>query len=60
MAIDDKGLCPGLKVNGPVFVYAPKRGFTGVDEFTVEYPWRRSSDELIGTKITSTYCITVK
>ena len=33
--------CTG-NVKGPVFVYAPKKGFKGKDEFTVEYPYARS------------------
>lgn len=51
--------CAGRKVSGPIFIYTPNRGFRGVDEFTVEYPFARSEGSS-PTLRSTTYRLTVR
>jgi hypothetical protein len=51
--------CAGQKVSGPIFIYTPNRGFKGIDEFTIEYPFARSESS-VPTQMSKTYRITVK
>jgi hypothetical protein len=51
--------CPGTKVRGIAFVYAPKKGFKGTDEVTVDVPWS-STDSGPQTIRTYTYRIRVE
>jgi hypothetical protein len=51
--------CAGRKVSGPIFIYTPNRGFKGVDEFTVEYPFAKSESSS-PTLMSTTYRLTVK
>ncbi|NIX76787.1 hypothetical protein [Microvirga terricola] len=51
--------CPGTKVRGLVYVYTPKKGFKGVDEFAIDVPWT-STDIGPGTVFTNNYKIRVE
>jgi hypothetical protein len=51
--------CPGHRVKGPIYVYMPRKGFKGVDEFTVDVPFARS-DTGVETLLSYTYRITVE
>jgi hypothetical protein len=51
--------CAGQKVSGPIFIYTPKRGFKGIDEFTIEYPFARSETSQ-PTLMSTTYRLTVQ
>jgi hypothetical protein len=51
--------CPGRKVRGLVYVYTPKKGFKGADEFALDIPWA-STDVSMPTIYTHTYRITVE
>ena len=31
--------CSGRKVRGLAYVYTPKKGFKGMDEFSIDVPW---------------------
>ncbi len=43
--------CPGTVVRGLAYVYTPKKGFKGMDEVSLDVPWRStdSGPELIRT-----------
>jgi hypothetical protein len=51
--------CPGTKVRGLAYVYTPKKGFKGLDEVTLDVPWR-STDSGGETIWTFTYRIRVE
>ena len=51
--------CPGRKVRGLVYVYTPKKGFKGSDEFALDIPWV-STEVRMPAIYTHTYRITVE
>jgi hypothetical protein len=51
--------CAGQKVSGPIFIYTPNRGFRGIDEFTIEYPFARSESSAPAA-MSTTYRLTVQ
>jgi hypothetical protein len=51
--------CPGTKVRGLAFVYAPNKGFKGVDEVILDIPWS-SNDLGLPSLMTKTYRIRVE
>jgi hypothetical protein len=51
--------CPGLAVNGLAYVYTPKKGFKGMDEFSVDVPWSTNTHSLPSV-YTHTYRINVQ
>ena len=51
--------CDGRELSGPVFFYTPAKGFKGVDQFTVEYPFS-TNDVSAPIQRSSTYRITVQ
>lgn len=51
--------CAGKKVRGLVYVYTPKKGFTGADVVELDVPWS-SNDHNMPMIYTSTYRINVQ
>ena len=49
--------CPGLQVDGVVYVYTPKKGFKGADEVTIDVPFQ-STD--VGMPILRSYTFRIK
>lgn len=58
-ALGKDSRCPGTKVRGLAYVYTPKKGFKGDDEFTLDVPWR-STDSGPGNTLSYTYRIHVE
>jgi hypothetical protein len=58
-ALGKDSRCPGTKVRGLAYVYAPKKGFKGDDEFTLDVPWH-STDSGPANILTYTYRIHVE
>lgn len=59
VTLNESSRCPGARVSGPVFVYAPAKGFRGTDQFEIDIPFART-EERIPTVYTHTYRIKVE
>jgi len=57
--LDKDSQCPGLAVRGLAYVYTPKKGFKGADEFSVDVPWS-TNDHSLPSVYTHTYRINVQ
>src|SRR4051794_13236141 len=57
--LDKDSRCPGLMVRGLAYVYTPKKGFKGLDEFSVDVPWATNTQSLPSV-YTHTYRINVQ
>ena len=55
-----KGICDKTDQYFLVFIYTPRKGFHGKDEFSVDIPWRNYADDAAFTVLTNTYQVTVQ
>jgi hypothetical protein len=57
--LNEESQCPGLSVRGLAYVYTPKKGFKGSDEFSIDVPWATNTQSLPSV-YTHTYRINVQ